>query len=82
MGRKCSLKKAQPPKNASKKVMMKIYPDRVYGFKIWLKNPARYHSTMHYGWRIWTEDEHGLGVDGTPNYVKTYVFSNFFLTFG
>ena len=49
--------------------MMKLYPDRVYGFKIWVKNPAHYKSSMHYGWRIWTEDEFGLGVDGTPSYV-------------
>jgi hypothetical protein len=61
----------EPPyKNRARfQVMMKIYPDRVYGFKIWVKNPHHYRSSMHFGWRIWTEDETGLGVDGTPSYV-------------
>jgi hypothetical protein len=59
-----------PYKNRARfQVGMKIYPDRVYGFKIWVKNPAHYKSSTHYGWRIWTEDEFGLGVDGTPSYV-------------
>ena len=54
-----SLKKVPYFNRARFAVKSKLGADRVYGFQIHVMNPewTDYTPNMHYGWRIWTEDQ-------------------------